>query len=199
MDPDRVASIRSTLGSHIASFDVATDALSRVRLASLNPASYGVAPGSLILAPASIATITSALARLGAAKANASSLVADLDTQVDQQLVASAAADDSYYSFTARDGLTPSGVAADTDPWWAELNESLEQGVDAVQPFFDISDYYKAAWLIANARDIRSIGALAGASDWAIAEAPRALQVAGAIADSPVGKGLRFSALSLLP
>jgi hypothetical protein len=92
MEPEQVTGIHGTLKGQIGALESVSDAIVRVRLASLTPSSYGVPSGSLVVAPQSIATVTAAIAHLGSAKSNAESLIAGLLGQVVQQQTTSSAA-----------------------------------------------------------------------------------------------------------
>jgi predicted alpha/beta hydrolase family esterase len=93
MDPDGVEAARAALASELAALDSVHAAISRVRLASLNPLNYAIEPGSLILAAGAIGTTSVAMALVASAKSSAEGLVGGLVAQIIQQQEASAAID----------------------------------------------------------------------------------------------------------
>lgn len=76
MDPDRVADYLTRVRSQFGSLDRSAAAADEAAWLSLNPMTYGVQPGGLLLAPFSIAGTQRAAALVRGARADAESLIA---------------------------------------------------------------------------------------------------------------------------
>lgn len=125
MDPDRVEQAATRVRASVSSLQTVAGDVDRLAWASLNPLTYGIQPGGLIIAPGAIAgTVWSAATVRSAAEA-AQELAAVLMSQALDQRLASAGGEMSrgvsrraHHRFPAGvDANDPDAVAA----WWSSL------------------------------------------------------------------------------
>lgn len=106
MDPEKVDEVIQRLQASIALIDNAAAGARQAAWESLNPLSYGLMPGALILAPPAILSTQMAAAQLTAAARDAEMLLSRLRGEVASQRQTSQA---GTASFTSRD-LTPADI-----------------------------------------------------------------------------------------
>lgn len=145
MDPERVLALSARMTQQSSVLDNAVDRVEAAARASLNPLSYGIQPGGLVIAPWSIAGTQVAAALVRQATADAGMLSSRLIAEALQQYVASSEAGGKAFAVprvrdalleaalldpSALDGLTPEQVAA----WWASLSPADRDRLIAANP-----------------------------------------------------------------
>jgi len=115
MNPEEVRSKAALLRSQLSILESAAQTVENAANSSLNPLSYGIQSGGLIVAPFSIAGAQHAAGRVRAARASVLELAAKLFDEADQQTIVSSGTSASY-----RGGYVPSvknprrpGIAGD--------------------------------------------------------------------------------------
>lgn len=102
MNPDAVDALASRLNTHLTALDNVAGAIDAAAWASLNPLSYGLQPGSLIIAPFGVAGVQVAASKVRSASASARELAMRLLNEADQQRAAS-----EGYGASYRNGQVP--------------------------------------------------------------------------------------------
>jgi len=137
MDTERVIALSAQLTAQVGRLDVVAAQVDEVAWASLNPVSYAIQPGGLVIAPWAIVGTQLAAARVRQAADDAAALASSLIVQVLQQQAASAAAGSSPFSAPSVRGMVVDAVlryptvrgsmpAGQVAAWWASLDESDE-------------------------------------------------------------------------
>lgn len=135
MDPEHVLALSSRLTAQVGRLDVVAAQVDEVAWASLNPVSYAIQPGGLVIAPWAIVGTQVAAARVRQAADDAAVLASSLVFQVLQQQAASAAAGSSPFSVPSVRGMLVDAVLRDprllgamtagqVAAWWASLSEA---------------------------------------------------------------------------
>jgi hypothetical protein len=96
MNPEEVRSKANLLRSQLSILESAAQTVEYAANSSLNPLSYGIQPGGLIIAPFAIAGTQRASARVRAACASVLELAAKLFDEADQQAIVSSGTSASY-------------------------------------------------------------------------------------------------------
>jgi hypothetical protein len=96
MDPERVHELAVRLQSQLSTLDGAASTVDYAAAVSLNPLSYGVQPGGLLLAPFAVGGTQAAAARIRTATNSARELAESLFREVEQQRLASTGAGRAY-------------------------------------------------------------------------------------------------------
>ena len=187
MNPEEVVAKAATAHSQIGVLNSVTTSINKARMASLNPLSYGLTPGSFIVAPWALVGTTVAIAKVREAQTNADALLRRLGLEVDEQLDASEEklSPGSRIPSWMRENSDEPDDDADT-PWWVILESVFAIPKKVMSVVGALPKIYSVLWMAKYARDIRTLGALKGA--WAWASAQRFPAAVTAFLESPAMK-----------
>lgn len=132
MDPERVEATAARIDAQLASLLSAAEAVNKAALVSLNPISYAVQPGGLLIAPAAIVGTQVAAARVREATAAARELSHGLLAESIDQRQASSASGLSVDP--GRRGVRATLASIGDDPdrvrrWWEALSSAERQRI----------------------------------------------------------------------
>lgn len=138
MDPDEVKRVAQNMEGLRVTLEMASSDVDRAALVSLNPLSYGLQPGSLIIAPLSILGTQRAAAEVRSALGALDDMIARLHREADQQSVASRAEAGIKNPTLSPEGPTPTPPVGESpeviNQWWNSLTKEQQAEVIAHRP-----------------------------------------------------------------
>lgn len=161
MDPAQVENTAARISAGLASLEGAAHTTSMAALASLNPLSYGIQPGGVVIAPFAITGTQVAAAKVRSAAAEARALASGLLREASEQRVASGGGGRSWqFGPLVR---KPGERRPDGPDWWG-IGDGVWSGFEFLR---DVSELGKGiagfGFVAARVRDMTSLNAMSKA------------------------------------
>lgn len=189
MDPETVRMHAARLQSQMQSLEAAAATIDRVAAASLNPLSYGINPGGLIVAPFAIGVTHSAAAQVRAAVGSVHDLVYQLFDEAREQTQVSSARNASYRHFRYSRAGAPRRPG---EAWWKAVPGyaiGLGEAIGKIRSALGVPlKAFSAGYVLKYTREIKGLSTLKDLWNAGAKAAPNWMKVADTFAKSPVGQ-----------